>query len=66
MGTKPGVSDLLIFRGLFPHWLEVKSADGETSENQDEFLLVVGRLGHKRAVVRSVLEAKAVIDEWLN
>lgn len=65
MGTKPGVSDLLIFRGMFPHWLEIKSEDGVVSDYQDEFLLVVGMLGHKHAVVRSVLEAKDVIDGWL-
>jgi hypothetical protein len=65
MGTKAGVFDLLIFRGIFPHWLEVKFGDNDLSDTQKGHLLVVERLGHRWAVCWTFDEAKVIIDGWL-
>jgi hypothetical protein len=59
MGVLPGASDLIL---VLPEgrsaWWEVKAPGGELSDAQDEFNDNLDRLGHVRAVVMSIDDAR--------
>lgn len=62
-GLTPGASDLIGILGPSGRWvaLEVKSAHGTTSDEQEMFLATVRRLGGFAAVVRSAADARAAL-----
>lgn len=62
---RPGVSDIgVLLRGGIFGVLEVKSNDGDTTKEQDDFIALVRAMGGKAAVVRSVDEVRSAILAW--
>lgn len=65
MGLLAGVADIcVLWEPGRVGFLEVKSATGTTSEKQDAFCFECMRLGVPYAVVRSIDDARAVLDSW--
>lgn len=65
MGVKAGVPDLLL---IAPdnkiHFLEIKKLGGKLSPDQEEFRLECIRRGRPHAVVETLDQALAVLDDW--
>jgi len=66
MGLKPGVADfLLISPEGKPHWMELKRGNlGRTTEEQEAFAALCGRVGMPYGLVRTFHEAKDQLDRW--
>lgn len=68
LGTKPGVPDLMVFRP-YRGWtglaVELKSATGTVSDNQQEWLSALKEDGYLTAVCRSLDEFQAVVMKFL-
>jgi hypothetical protein len=64
MGMRKGVPDLVILHSGRMFGLEVKSPVGTLSREQKEFRVEWERAGGRYAVVRSVGEGTAVLEEW--
>lgn len=47
-----------------PFWIELKSAKGRLTADQEEFLLIVRSRGHLAAVVRSIEDIEAAFSAW--
>lgn len=63
---KKGMSDLLgILEGGYFLAIEVKSAKGKLTEEQENFLAMVNRFGGCGIVARSVAEATEHVDAFL-
>lgn len=68
-GVKPGVPDLCFpearggYHGLY---IEMKSGKNKTTQNQKEWLELLGNNGYMTAVCYSCSEAIAVIDKYFN
>lgn len=68
---RPGCADILaIFAGKFSQmdgltilWIEVKAPKGVQSDIQKEFQQEVEAVGHRYAVVRSIEDVAAVLDD---
>ena len=64
MGAKPGVQDLfLIYAGQF-HGIELKTETGRLSTAQVICHADIGAAGGKVAVIRSLDQLKAQLEEW--
>ena len=64
-GVRAGVPDLcVLWPGGGVCWLEVKSRTGTIQPTQRAYHAMLGRLGHRVAVVRSVDEAAEVLSAW--
>lgn len=64
MGTKPGVSDVLILHGGRLHAIELKVGRNDTTEAQEIFLDVVSANGGNTATCRSLDEVIGVLRAW--
>jgi VRR-NUC domain len=64
MGMRKGVPDLVILHSGRIMGLEVKSPGGTLSREQKEFRVEWERAGGIYAVVRSVEEGRALLEEW--
>lgn len=63
----PGESDLTLFRrGGKTIFIEIKTESGKQSEKQKRFQKAVELLGFKYIILRSVEDAKKLIDEVEN
>lgn len=65
MGTRKGSCDILIFKGIIPHWLELKAPGEKPSPDQLLFMEEMESLGHRVAWTDDALQAVAIIDRWL-
>lgn len=63
MGTKDGVSDILLFNGQL-HALELKRGGETPTDAQYDFMAEVVRLGGKSAWADNVAEAMAILTNW--
>jgi hypothetical protein len=64
MGVRPGVPDLEIIQlDGRPIWVEFKASKGRVSDAQTRFALLVGELGLRVEIIRSVGEFAALIDQ---
>lgn len=63
-GLAPGSADLVGALAPSGRWfaLELKTATGRTTEEQEQWLSLVRRMGGFACVVRSVREARAALD----
>lgn len=66
MGMVPGFPDLMVlpYAHIGPLFFEVKSPKGRVSENQVEVMRHLTALGYRCAVVRSIDDVRAKLDEW--
>lgn len=64
MGMKPGAADILIIWQGRAYFLELKTAKGEQSADQLDFMENCDRLGIPYAVARSFEEAQKIIRNW--
>jgi VRR-NUC domain. len=60
-GLPPGTSDLQLVGHREVAFIEVKTATGRTTQEQEAFLRRMKELGHRAGVVRSVDEALELI-----
>lgn len=65
-GVLPGMADLILFdrRARRVGFIEVKSAKGTVSEAQERFADLAAVWGWPYAVVRSVDDTQAALDQW--
>lgn len=64
MGLVPGAADLVIVHGGRVYFIEVKSATGKQSENQENFMLWAESCGSKYAIVRSHMDVIRALKAW--
>lgn len=62
----PGISDLQLIGYKFIIWFEVKTLKGKKRIEQENFINVMRKLGHRAEFVRSVEEAEKIILEELD
>ena len=74
MGVKPGVPDVLIFEPWldretgevgFGLAIELKVGRNKTTRHQDQWLAALRRRGWKTTVARSLSEAQAFVERWI-
>lgn len=66
MGVKKGAPDLIINNGKQWQWWELKTDKGKQSIEQVCFMNVAKEFGIPYYIIRSVDDAKRVIDGWFN
>ena len=64
MGMLPGVADLCIIKGGSAYFLEVKTAIGKPSDNQNIFYEMAVNHGCRYSIVRSLREAMGFLKLW--
>ena len=65
-GMLPGFPDILVlpFASVGPMLFEVKAPGGKPTPAQDAVHVDMTRLGYRVAVVRSIDDVRAKLDEW--
>jgi hypothetical protein len=58
-----GMTDLLFVGHGYVAFIEVKTANGNTTKAQENFITAMQKLGHRAGVARSVEDAMKIITE---
>ena len=64
MGLLPGVADLIIIKSGEAYFMEVKTATGKPSDNQNIFYRMAVLHGCRYSIVRSLREALGFLKLW--